>query len=429
MPPETPFSIQTVLQAPWKHKFKALLAFLIPVAIAGAAIVYLPKSYRSDAMIFVRLGRESVSLDPTANTGSTVPILESRESVVNSVRDMLYSGGLVEKVVDRIGPEVVLGDEPLALIPDEFPESPETDFKDSPRQQAIKYLSDKLYIINSRKSTVLIANCEAASPELAQEILRVFLEAYKKMHSVAHQTLKSNQFFANQADLLQEQWQTKMDKLRAAREAAGVVSVQGSKENLKNQTNEIQTRLMKVEAEEEAAKATLESLQGLARKPMNVRGVREDLKEATTNLASLTAEREILANQMKEMLERAAKLNHDEMTISQLEQQVDIARTNLAQYQELLEQTRIEEALLSGNFTNVRVVQPPSYIPKPVSPKRKIIALAGVFVGVAGATLISLIFEFLLGKPPIRQNSGTQPVNENNGTPADVSMASQGSLI
>ena len=426
MPPETPFSIQTVLQAPWKHKFKALLVFLIPVAIAVAAIAYLPKGYRSDAMIFVRLGRESVSLDPTANTGSTIPVLESREAEVNSVRDMLYSGGLIEKVVDRIGPEVVLGDEPLALIPDEFPDPPETDFKDSPRQKAIKYLSEKLYIINSRKSTVLIANCEAASPELAQEILRVFLEAYKKMHSVAHQTPKSNQFFANQADLLQEQWQTKMDKLRAAREAAGVVSVQGSKENLKDQNNETQTRLMKVEAEEMRAKARLEALQELARKPMNVRGVREDLKEATTNLASLTAEREILANQMKEMLERAAKLNHDEMTISQLEQQVDIARTNLAQYQELLEQTRIEEALLSGNFTNVRVVQPPSYIPKPVSPKRKIIALAGVFVGVAGAVLISLIFEFLLSKPPIRQNPGAQLVNENNGTPADVSMASQG---
>lgn len=431
MSPDFPFSIQTLLRAPWNHRYKALVAFLVPVAFAAYALNYLPKSYRSDAMIFVRLGRESVSLDPTANTGSTIPVLESRENEVNSIRDMLYSSGLLEKVADRIGPDVVLGNAPLGEIPETFPDPPEEDSTDSPRQQAVKFLSEKVSVISSRKSSVLVATCEAASPELAQTILEVYLDAYKKMHSLAHQTPKSNQFFADQAILLQTQWQEAMARLSAAKEKAGVVSVEGMQENLKSQTNTIQSRRMEVEGVLSATTAKLQALQKLPKKnPMNARGVRDDLKAATSEMASLTAELEALKMQEKSLLGRAGKLNRDEVLIRQLEQEVSAAKSNFAQYQELHEQTRIEEALRASKFTNVRIVQEPSFVPKPVSPKRKVIAIAGLFVGVAGAILISLLFELFLSNRSNRSTTRqTTDDNEVPATPLDGAMASQGSLI
>ena len=429
MQPEQ-FSLQTILLAPLKHKFKATLAFLLPVAASLFALNSLPKTYRSDAMIFVRLGRESVSLDPTATTGSRVSVLESRDNEVNSIRDMLYSGGLIEKIVDRIGPAAILGDVPLGDVPDTFPDPPETDSKGSDRQLAIEFLETKVNVIVAKKSSVLVPTCEASSPELAQKILEVYLDAYKQMHSIAHQTPKSNEFFAQQTDLLRERWQLAMEDLRSAKETAEVVSIEGMQDNLKTQTNATQSRLMKVEAELMATQSKVQKLQELSNRPLNARGTREDLKESLSGLASLTGERDALATQMDELLERGAKLNRDEVVIRQLEEQVSIAKENFSQYQELHEQTRIEEALLSSKFTNVRVVQPPSFVPKPTGPKKKIIAAAGVFAGIAGAFLISLLFELFLSKPTNPSTPSRQRDTDPDPTsPPDVPMASQGSLI
>ena len=430
MSTQTPFSIQTLLKAPLNHKYKAMLAFLIPVAAAIAAAMTLPKTYQSDAMIFVRLGRESVSLDPTANTGSTVSVLESRESEVNSIRDMLYSSRLVEMVVDRIGPEMVLGDLPLGLVPDTFTDLPESDSKDSPRQKAIEFLTEKRYVIAARKSAVLVASVEASSPELAQKILEVYLDAYKQMHSIAHQTPESNRFFADQTKLLQEQWKSAMGQLRDEKETAGLVSIEGMQDNLKNQTNATESRLLEVERELMATQGKLDALKKMASKPMNARGTREDLQESQANLASLVGERESLKKAKKDLLQRAAKLNRDEVKIRQLEEQVALAKNNYSQYQELHEQTRIEDALLSSKFTNVRVVQEPSYMPKPVGPKKSVIGAAGLFAGLTGAVLISVLFEFFIGKSSRRRPPSQQSTNPGSESSAmDVAMTSQGSFI
>ena len=419
----------TIMMAPLKHKFKAAFIFVLPILLAVAAAFYLPKSYRSDAMIFVRLGRESVSLDPTASAGSIIPVFESRENEVNSIRDMLYSGGLSVKVVDRIGPEVILGNEPLGEVPDTFPDPPEGDVKGSPRQLAIKLLNEKISIVNSRKSSVIVTSCEAKSPKLAQKILEVYMDAYKQMHSLAHQTSKSNHFFEQQTDLLKTQWKDALEKLRQAKANAGVVSISGMQENLKTQSIASQSRLMQVERELMTTEKTLNTLTELSKKPMNARGVREDLKKATVGLASLQGERATLERQIKQLVERAAKLNSDEVIVRQLEEEVSTKKATFLEYQELYEQTRIDEELRSNKFTNVRVVQEPSFVPKPVSPKKKIVIAAGVFVGATGAILVSLLFELFLSKPLTPGSSTVRRPNESSESAPDPSLSTQGSLI
>ena len=151
------FSIPFIIGAIKNNLGKALLTFLLVLSLAASAIIFLPRTYISEAIIFVRLGRESVSLDPTATTGSTVQVLESRESEVNSIRDMLTSRAVMEAIVDKMGANVVLGDED---IPDEFMESenlPEDDYVKSPRQKAIQMLTEEIFVISERKSSVLKA--------------------------------------------------------------------------------------------------------------------------------------------------------------------------------------------------------------------------------------------------------------------------------
>jgi len=390
------FSLSTFFSALKNHWFAAVLVFIATVALAVLAMIYLPRSYESEAMIFVKLGRETVSLDPTATTGSTISVLDTRDNEINSIRDMLYSRGIIEKVVDRLGPEVVLGDAELTDEVNEPEESPEKDYLNSPRQQAIKALIEDTYVISSRKSSVLVLSAKASSPELAQRILKEYLEVYQLMHTSAHQTPESNNFFKEQSRLLRGRWQESLKALQIAKEDAGVVSIEGARENLKFQTNTIQSSLMSVTSELASTEARLAKFKALVnRNPLAQQRVSEAYLQAKGELAALTAQKNTLETQLNEILARAAKLNRDEVTIGQIQKQVELQATNYSQYQELYEQTRIEEALHSSQFTNVRVVQEPSFVPKAVSPKKSLLAGAGIVAATTGAILTALLLELL----------------------------------
>ncbi len=385
----------------------------LTLALAVLAMIFLPRKYHSEAMIFVKLGRETVSLDPTASTGNRVSVLESRDNEINSIRDMLYSRGIMEKVADRIGPEVILGDAPLT---DENFESnfvPGTDYKNSPRQKAILELSENTDVINSRKSSVLTLITKASSPELAQRILKEYVDVYLAMHNDAHQTPQSNQFFQEQSKLLKIQWQESMKALQIAKEDAGVVTIEGAKENLKVQTHETETLLMSVLSRLASNQAKLEKYEAIIGKnPLDQQRIHGAYLSTKTELSATLAEKEAIETQLERMLAKAAKLNRAEVSIGGLEQEVQMAATNFAQYQELHEQTRIEEALHNDRFTNVRIVQEPSFVPKPISPKKMLIGMAGIVAGTSGAVLIAVFLElFMTPNRPEDQDdlSGPEP--------------------
>ena len=399
MNPEFEISIPFLLGAIKNNLGKALLTLLATLSLAAMAITFLPRTYLSEAVVFVRLGRESVSLDPTATTGSTVQVLESRESEVNSIRDMLTSRAVMEAIVDTMGPEVVLGNEG---IPEEFTasiSSPEDDFVGSPRQQAIQMLIEEIYVLSERKSSVLKVGVQASSPQLAQRILQVYLDCYKSVHTIAHQTPESNKFFENQSTLLQVQWKNLMSKLQNSKKRAGVVSVEGAQDILKAQISETELQFSKVEGQRSSVDAKFKMLERMIENPLNARALREELIEAGSDLASLEAESNELKNQLTQLKNKAEKLNRDEVEIRQLEQEVIVAQENYKQYRELHEQTRIEAALLSSKFTNVKVIQDPSFVPKSVGPKKKILAAAGLVAGFSGAFLVAIAWEIFFGGP------------------------------
>ena len=96
------------------------MAFL--AVLAGTALVTIlsPRAYRSQAKLFVRLGRENATLDPTATVGQApvVAVQQSRENEINTAVEILKSRVLTEKVVDAVGPAAILG-ESVPAKPDE----------------------------------------------------------------------------------------------------------------------------------------------------------------------------------------------------------------------------------------------------------------------------------------------------------------------
>ena len=407
------FSFSMLLSALKNHWFSAVVVFAVTVAAAVLAMLFLPRSYVSEAMIFVKLGRETVSLDPTATTGSTISVLDTRDNEINSIRDMLYSRGLMETVVDRIGPEVILGE---AELTDDIKERDPLakDYLNSPRQQAIKTLVEDTYVISTRKSSVLILHAEASSPELAQRILKEYLDVYQVMHTGAHQTPESNGFFREQSQLLRRQWQESLKALQVAKEDAGVVSIEGARENLKAQTHTIESSLMGTTSTLSSTKARLEKFKLLIEKnPLAQQRIAADYVEAKADLAALLAQKATLERQLGELLDKAAKLNRDEVLIGQLQTTVQKQADSYSQYLELYEQSRIDEALHSSRFTNVRLVQEPSFVPKAVSPKKSIIGAVGLVAATTGAVMIAVLLE-LWG---VYRRQRNRPAPSNNGVP------------
>ena len=395
------------------HWFSGMVVFIATVGAAVLAMIFLPKSYVSEAMIFVKLGRETVSLDPTATTGSTISVLDTRDNEINSIRDMLYSRGLVEEVVDRIGPDVILGEAELSAETKER-DPLEKDYLNSPRQKAIKTLTQDTYVVSSRKSSVLIVHVEAASPELAQRIVKEYLDVYQVMHTGAHQTPDSNDFFDQQSQLKRRQWQESMKALQVAKEDAGVVSIEGARENLKEQTHTIESSLMGTISTLSSTRARLKKFKLLIDKnPLAQQQVAADYVEAKADLAALLAQKATLESQLKELLDKAAKLNQSEVLIGQLQTTVEKQSDSYSQYLELYEQSRIDEALHSSRFTNVRIVQQPSFVPKAVSPKKSLIGALGLVAATTGAVMIAVLLE-LLGVYKIQRN---RPAPSSNSVP------------
>lgn len=418
------FSLSTFIDALKHHWLAAAAIFVLTSLAAVLAIFFLPRSYSSEAMIFVKLGRETVSLDPTATTGSTISVLDTRDNEINSIRDMLYSRGIVEKVVDRIGPDVILGDAELTDEVKELEEFPEQDYRNSPRQKAIKAVIEDTYVVSARKSSVLVISAKAASPELAQRILKEYLEVYQALHTNAHQTPESNKFFLEQSRLINGQWNESMKALQIAKEDAGVVSIEGARENLKEQTNLIQSNLMSVNSKLSSTEARIEKFKFLVEQnPLAQQRIGQEFIEAKGDLSAMAAEKKTLEGQLGELLDKAAKLNRDEVTIGQLTKAAELQKESFTQYKKLYEQTRIEEALDNSRFTNVRVVQEPSFVPKAVSPKKSLIAAAGLVAATTGAILIALFLELFWTGRPRNEDSLETEILENNEFLTEPSIA------
>jgi len=93
----------------YRHKAKGIALFVLAMTITGAYVVFGPRTYESEAVLLVRIGRESVTLDPTATTGQTVDLYRTNESEVKSTVEILKSNRLAERAVDAVGIDRILG--------------------------------------------------------------------------------------------------------------------------------------------------------------------------------------------------------------------------------------------------------------------------------------------------------------------------------
>jgi uncharacterized protein involved in exopolysaccharide biosynthesis len=251
----------------YRHKGKMAIAFCAILALFVGGLIVFPRSYTSEARLFVRLGKESVSLDPTATMHETISVNESRESEINSELEILRSRALLEDVVAQLGADEVLADGPASeagwmdslKLPVEAA-STWLNGSVSADEKAVTKLEKSISITSPRKSSVLIVKCKASDPRKAQLILDSFVGAYQVRHGKANRTAGSYDFFVTQAKLVDEQLAEAKQELRDAKSEDGVASIEGQRLNVETQANAIEVAILENQRELSSAEAKVAAL-------------------------------------------------------------------------------------------------------------------------------------------------------------------------
>jgi uncharacterized protein involved in exopolysaccharide biosynthesis len=263
-----------------RQKGKGILCFLAVIVVTVVVTAFSAKSYRSEAKLYVQLGRENATLDPTATLGQEpmVVVPQTRETEINSAVEVLMSRNVAERVVDALGPEVILGtdsdsgsagpagqspDHPAALwlaeaaaycgrAKDWCIERARWCLRREPlddRERAILAIQEGLYAEAVRKSTVVYLSYEAESPELAQAVVDKTVEFYLDEHLGMSRPHGSHEFLSRETDHLREQLFSTQAELSDLKIATALVSPTARQEILAKRMGRLEDELLQTNHE------------------------------------------------------------------------------------------------------------------------------------------------------------------------------------
>lgn len=251
----------------FRHKGKVILFFLAVVATVTVGTLLSTEIFKAEAKLMIRIGRENVSLDPTATTGQVISIGQSRDSEINSELEILKSRELAGKVVDALGsksflekpdesildPAAARGPAPeslrelrrifggLANKLQEFLIAADIVTPLSDREKALIHLAKNLEIETQKNSNILFLSYEAPSAQFAQTVLGKLIDFFNDKHLVIHRTAGSYEFFNRQADQLRSQVAAAENELKVLKSKTGVSSLEEQKKILMNRIGALQT--------------------------------------------------------------------------------------------------------------------------------------------------------------------------------------------
>ena len=273
-------TLRDVYRPLFRHRRKALLFFLAVMTATTLWTFLCPKTYRSEAKVLVRLGRENVALDPVTTLGheQMVSVPSSRESEINSVVEELNSRYLIEKVVDAVGPETIL-DPTASGSASESAAGPEKTATDQAlaqlaswttragdacrggpldaRERAVIALERGVEVAPVQNSNVIRIAYDARDPRASQAVTAKFIELFQEQHIQLNRTKGAYDFLAEQTAHLRSSLTRNEEELRQLKDATGLTSPEDQKRILVTRIGDIQSEWLGTVARTVAAQAAV----------------------------------------------------------------------------------------------------------------------------------------------------------------------------
>jgi uncharacterized protein involved in exopolysaccharide biosynthesis len=256
-----------VRQALCRHWKLAAIVFAAGCFLALVGALLMPRSYQSEARLFVRFGREN-RIDPTADGGQMVAVSETRESEINSLIEIFKSRAILDRVVEELGPQYILSGraKPASAKTTSATPSAQLQPPQPPsyaHQQAVLQLEREVSVWSPRKTNTINVSCKAKSPAIAQQIVAKLVEVYLSEHVRVHHTAGSYEFFVEQTAVSKKAWQAAAAKFRESKNKLGIVTIDGKRKELEAQIGDIGGKLLTNEADLRTAEAKIASLKKL----------------------------------------------------------------------------------------------------------------------------------------------------------------------
>lgn len=234
--------------------------FCLVVTATACWIIFVPGEYESTAKVYVRVGRENNTLDPSATTGQTVNIQQTLESEINSMLQILESRETAERVVAEVGVDLILAND----IPDK-PSADSTDskkasgpswlsrikgtvlptrFDETPQSLAVKAVQKRMTSWAPKKANVIEISYRSGHPKLSQMVTKSITRAFIEEHLRVTQTEGSLLFFVSQTEQLKERLTSIEEELTEAKSSSSLVSIEGQQAILEEQAKSIRTRTL-----------------------------------------------------------------------------------------------------------------------------------------------------------------------------------------
>ena len=278
-------SLRDIYYVLFRHKWKMVLFFLTVTITVTLGTFLAAEIYRSEAKLMVRLGRESVSLDPTMTTGQIINVSQSRLDEINSEMEILKSRELAEKVVDFIGSEKILNRPDEELLADGTARETlrktrqkvrstarkprglleRLDLVDpvDDRDKAILSVMKNLEVDILKDSTIISISYEAQRRELARDVIAKLIDLYLVKHIAVYKTLGSYEFFSQQSEDLREKLLRAESELRDIKNTIGVASPDEQRLIVMNRIGVLKQQKESTEAELVVSEAKIQAMQNM----------------------------------------------------------------------------------------------------------------------------------------------------------------------
>ena len=456
MRPELP-SLRDTLRILFRHKRKSIGFFLAVAGTTLLAMLLIDATYQSESKLLIKVGRESVSMDPSV-LGPTMDVFQDRANEINSEIGILTSPFLLERAVTDIGLEIYLENEFEARA--------------DPAEQlehAVGHFAERLSVTSDPTSNIISLAFHANSPQLAQQSLDTLIRHYLDRHIEVHSTQASPAFFEQRSTELLAHLTAAENQMESFRAANNIASINVQQEALIEQITALDTELNSIHAQVNASNARIAALQNsiesrpdttelsrvsgitnpaadniknrlielrfkeadlAARYPDDDRGLRDirqqiqvavaalqneaetraeittgrdentdairlDVVTERSNLYAGMAQIKLLEGKLQSMRAELDKFSKDEVELARLERAVDIADQEYREYIAHYQRADISAALDTDKVSNVSVIQPASFSSTAVAPKKTLNVLLSLLIGMVGGIGVAYLAEYI----------------------------------
>lgn len=269
-------SVRDILYVKFRYKWTILSVALLVFGGVALYTYIIPEKYTSESRILVKVGRESLAVDPTIE-GPTMGMLVNRDAEVRSELAILQSRQLIEEAVGGLE-QYYVGN------PDEAPAGGikgalrqvrslargavdgvlyalDLKTKLEPKEEAIQNVMDNLTVEAERNTNTIYVSYDAPGAELAEKTLTRIIELYLDKHIDVHASTATPEFFEKRASELRAALQQAEDELESFRSTNGIVNIESQKDAILERINSLMMDGRNMRAQRDGSAARLASLE------------------------------------------------------------------------------------------------------------------------------------------------------------------------